>query len=173
MRLRARLYDRQLNELDVDSVELAVTTPTQGLVDPPPKLIQDPNQPGQFAGDFRVSEIGNYRIELEIPDGKGDSGGEQGREVLVDKVDVRFPNLEAEHPEQNVQVMKNLVRDTGGTYLGLGEAAARVPELFTNKGEEIVVSEWPETLWDRSWVLYGLVGLLSLEWLTRKLLKLA
>jgi hypothetical protein len=28
-------------------------------------------------------------------------------------------------------------------------------------------------LWDRVWVLYVLVGLLCLEWITRKLLKLA
>jgi len=31
----------------------------------------------------------------------------------------------------------------------------------------------PHELWDREWVMYLLVGLLSAEWLTRKLLKLA
>jgi hypothetical protein len=35
------------------------------------------------------------------------------------------------------------------------------------------VDEQLRALWDRQWVLYLLVGLLGVEWLTRKLLRLA
>ena len=51
--------------------------------------------------------------------------------------------------------------------------AAALPKLLPNHGEEFLVDERLRTLWDRDWVLYALVGLLSVEWLTRKLLKLA
>jgi hypothetical protein len=46
-------------------------------------------------------------------------------------------------------------------------------KLLPNRGEEFLIDERLRTLWDRTWLLYLLVGLLSAEWLTRKLLKLA
>ena len=64
--------------------------------------------------------------------------------------------------------------ETGGTYLPLNDQVAiDLPRLLPNHGEEFLVDERLRTLWDRDWVLYLLVGLLSVEWLTRKLLKLA
>lgn len=186
VRVRAKLYDRQLEELDVEGVDLVVENSDGREILPRPRLTQIANQPGEFAGDFRVSRVGPYRIQLQVPEGTGGDAGDGGGEVLTAKIDVRLPDLESEHPEQNVQVLKNLVADTGGQYLQCEVASDgrldpeqsaqlvdQLAQLFPNKGEEIVVSEWPETLWDRAWVLYALVGLLSLEWLTRKLLKLA
>jgi hypothetical protein len=40
-------------------------------------------------------------------------------------------------------------------------------------GQEIIIDQQLRELWDRQWVLFLLVGLLGVEWLTRKLLKLA
>ena len=84
------------------------------------------------------------------------------------------PNLEFDHPEQNEQLLRALARkETGGLYLKLEEAAAQLPLLLPDRTTEKIQYDFPRTLWDRKWVMYLLVGLLSLEWLTRKLLKLA
>lgn len=174
IRVQARLFDAQLNELEVDTVEIRVVTPSQGEVLPRPVLLPDRNRPGHYQGDFRANDVGTYRIELPVPDAAGaDPGVPDPEDLLVEKVDVVLPNLEAEHPEQNVKLLKELVRDTGGRYLTLAEAETELPLLLPDRGEEIQVNDWLRTLWDRDWVLYALVGLLSAEWLTRKLLRLA
>ena len=122
-------------------------------------------RPGQFVSDFRLSLPGTYRLELSIP---------ESTDKLTEKLDVSLPNLETANARQNVQLLRSLAEETGGTYLPLDDKAAiELPRLLPNQGEEFLVDERLRTLWDRDWVLYVLVGLLSVEWLTRKLLKLA
>lgn len=89
------------------------------------------------------------------------------------EVAVAIPKLEDENIRQNVRLLTELVRDTGGQYLAIDKAAEELPALLPNRGEQFFIPERLRTLWDRDWVMYLLVGLLSLEWLTRKLLKLA
>jgi hypothetical protein len=167
-------------------------------------LLQDKNRPGQFAGDFRANVPGTYRVEVAIPESK---------DMLSGKIDVVLPNLESDDPRQNVKLLTDLARATGGRYMPVEELSAMFAEssalrqsveqarasgdatqaetltaqletadksldvelakLFPNHGEEFLVDERLRTLWDRTWLLYLLVGLLSAEWLTRKVLKLA
>ena len=89
------------------------------------------------------------------------------------EVAVAIPKLEDENIRQNVRLLTELVRDTGGQYLSIDKAADELPALLPNRGEQFFIPERLRTLWDRDWVMYLLVGLLSVEWLTRKLLKLA
>jgi hypothetical protein len=82
--------------------------------------------------------------------------------------------LETANARQNVQLLRSLAEETGGAYFQLDEKTPiELPKLLPNQGEEFLVDERLRTLWDRDWVMYALVGLLSVEWLTRKLLKLA
>jgi hypothetical protein len=98
----------------------------------------------------------------------------ESTEQLKGTVSVRLPNIEFDHPEQNEQLLRAMARrEIGGAYLRLDEAAAELPALLPDRSTEKVRYDEPVTLWDRSWVMYLLVGLLSVEWLTRKLLKLA
>ena len=68
----------------------------------------------------------------------------------------------------------------------LAGAESRIERLFDNKGTAVEIKQKPRTLWDQldfslfSWdfqkvpiLMYLLVALLSMEWLTRKILKLA
>lgn len=55
----------------------------------------------------------------------------------------------------------------------LSAAHKEIETLFPNRGFKVEVDEKVRTLWDMRWVMFLLVGLLSAEWLTRKLLKLA
>ena len=153
------------------NVPVSIINPDERPLVPARSLIPDPNNPGQYTGEFRANQVGTWQVEVAIPDARGEITPDTDK--LVARLDVVLPNLEAQHPEQDVALLKNLIRDTGGTYLTADDAESRIPDLLMNKGEQFVVNEWPETLWDRAWVLYALVGLLSAEWLTRKLLKLA
>ena len=123
------------------------------------RLLPDGNRPGQFVGNFRVSLPGTYRLELPVPES-------QDRDVR--KIDVILSNLESSDPRQNAQLLRELVRDTGGVYLTLDEAVGQLAQRLPNRGETYLVDERLRTLWDRQWVMYLLIGLLSLEWLMRK-----
>ncbi len=163
--VRALLSDAQFQPLTAESVNCDIYDPSGRPLLPPMKLLPDRQRPGQFVGDFRLSLPGTYRLELTIPD---------STDKLSEKLDVSLPNLETANARQNVQLLRALADETGGAYLQLDEnTAAALPKLLPNHGEEFLVDERLRTLWDRDWVMYALVGLLSAEWLTRKLLKLA
>jgi hypothetical protein len=66
-----------------------------------------------------------------------------------------------------------MARDTGGEYLPIAEAADKLPKSLKDQSITTVQTGFPDPQWDEAWVMYLLVGLLGLEWLTRKLLKLA
>ena len=163
--IRALLSDPQFQPLAVESVSLDIVDPAGKPFLPPLRLMADKQRPGQYVSDFRLSLPGTYRLELSIP---------ESTDKLTEKLDVSLPNLETSNARQNVQLLRSMAEETGGTYLPLSdEAAIELPRLLPNHGEEFLVVVRLRSLWDRDCVLYLLVGLLSVEWLTRKLLKLA
>ncbi len=163
--IRALLSDPQFQPLAVESVSLDIVDPAGKPFLPPLRLMADKQRPGQYVSDFRLSLPGTYRLELSIP---------ESTDKLTEKLDVSLPNLETANARQNVQLLRSMAEETGGAYLPLDDQAAiELPRLLPNHGEEFLVDERLRTLWDRDWVMYLLVGLLSVEWLTRKLLKLA
>ncbi|MBL6705293.1 MAG: VWA domain-containing protein [Planctomycetaceae bacterium] len=164
VRVRAQLTDPQFNPLVADSVLAEIFDPDGRPMIPPVRLQRDSNRAGQFVGSFRVSSPGVWRIDIPIP---------QSGDQLSEKIDVILPNLETDNARQNAQLLRLIAEDTGGTYFPLDEAAAEVPKRLPDRGEEFQIDQQLKTLWDREWLMYLLIGLLSVEWLTRKLLKLA
>lgn len=163
--VRALLSDAQFQPLSAESINCDIYDPSGRPLIPPMKLLPDRQRPGQFVGDFRLSLPGTYRLELTVPD---------STDKLSEKLDVSLPNLETANARQNIQLLRAMADETSGAYLQLDEStASALPKLLPNHGEEFLVDERLRTLWDRDWVLYVLVGLLAVEWLTRKLLKLA
>jgi len=165
VQVRTRLLDPQFKDYQADRVTMEVYDPTGKPLTPPLLMLADKTRPGHFGGSFVAALPGNYKLELPIP---------ESNDQLKGSVSVRLPNLEFDHPEQNEQLLRALARkETGGLYLKLDEAAAQLPMLLPDRTTEKIQYDFPRTLWDRKWVMYLLVGLLSAEWLTRKLLKLA
>lgn len=164
--VRARVLDTQFKDYVAERVILELVDPRGHRQTPPVELLAVPRQPGQFAGNFVAALPGEYSLELPIPESKS-----QARETLS----VELPNLEFEREEQNEALLRALVQDreNGSRYLRLEAAADALPGLLPEKNKEKVQFDFPRTLWDRQWVMYFLVALLGLEWLTRKLLKLA
>lgn len=164
VRIRTQLVDPQFNPLTAESIEVEVYDPQGRPKIPPLKMLRDKTREGQYVGNFRVSTAGTWKVDVPVP---------QSRELLTEKIDVVLPNLETDNARQNAQLLRLIAEDTGGAYFTLDEAAVEVPARLPNMGEEFQIDQQLKTLWDRDWVMYLLVGLLSVEWLTRKLLKLA
>lgn len=164
VQVSARVLDAQLNKLTADSVALEVFDPDGKPLTPVVRLNGEPSLPGYFKGGFPVTRAGTYRMELQVPESK---------EQIVKRIEVKFPNLERQRPQQDVQLLRSMARDTGGEYLPIAEAAKQLPQLLKDQSITTVQTGFPDPQWDEAWVMYLLVGLLGLEWLTRKLFKLA
>ncbi len=172
--VRARLTDARLDPLAAPQVTANVIGPDGRLETV--KLLPDSTRPGNFRGQFTVRKEGSYRLELPVPESRD--------EVLsCPPVQVTIPNLERDRVQRNDALLSEIARQTQGDvfhyYVGLDEALGRksgVPALASvirdaSRTETIVAK--PETLWDNYWALSIICGLLCVEWLTRRLLRLA
>jgi len=162
--LRLRALNPQFQPLTNDVVTIDAFRQGGAPVVPSPQLRRDPIRPAEFAGDFRPLTPGRYRLEYMLPDSP---------EKVVAEIDLQLPRQEASSLVQDVALLKRLVDGTAGEYLQLDQAAASVSQLFPNKGERVIIDQRIKELWDRNWMLGLLAMLLAVEWLTRKLLKLA
>jgi hypothetical protein len=170
----ARLTNVQHQPLDLPKV-VAEVTPQNGAPMPVP-LLADPNRKGNFHGQFTALERGPVRIELPIPDSQEDP--------LSRRIIVKVPDLEKDNPQRNDALMNEIAAGTGGRYyvginaaLGRGENAP--PPLvgqLKDKSRETPKSgdidkQWQQ-LWS-TWLLFGICGFLCMEWLVRRLSRLA
>lgn len=162
--LRARVLDAQFRPLSRTDLPLNITAPDGRPVTPPVVLKQDRSRPSEYSGDFRPSQSGTYQIQLDVPDSD---------EVVTGELRVEQPRLEAASMTQDVDSLKRLVDQTGGTYLTADEASTVIPEALPAMGQTFLVDRRTTPLWDKSWMLGLFVSLLGLEWLLRKLWTLA
>lgn len=170
VRVRARVFDRQLKPLTIPEVTMRVFEPDGREVIPARKLVRDPNREGEYVGDFRVTRQGNYRLELLDPE---ENEAVESTSVEMEEIEVTVPKLESENTQQNIKYLRDLVADTDGDYVTPQTALSAVPDLLPNVGEAFQIDVSSRPLWDKAWVMYLLIALLTLEWATRKLLKLA
>lgn len=164
VRVRVQVLDPQFNAITDNTVALDIIDPNGKPLLPPLKLQPDTGRPGQHVASFRVGVPGTWRIELPIP---------QSRDRVIEKIDVTLPNLETDNARQNAQLLRQMADDTGGGYYSIAEAITEAAKKLPDQGEEFQIDQQLKTLWDREWLMYLLAALLSIEWLTRKLLKLA
>jgi hypothetical protein len=165
VQVRANILDPQFREYVADRVMLEVYEPSGRPLVPAIALMGDKNRPGQFHGAFSGNLAGRYRLELSVP---------ESRDQVTGYVQIELPNLEYDRPEQDdAQLRRLATTEFGGRYFTLAEALDSLPTHLPDRSVTKTQFDVPRTLWDQPWVLYLLVGLLSAEWLTRKLLKLA
>jgi len=167
--LRANLSDRQQKPLTEPQVTLQVVAP-----DGTPTtmtLAKNDQQDGLYEGQLLVVQEGLYRLELEVPNADG--------EILTKSIDVQIPNLERDHSMRNDKLLAELTEGTGGQYfVGLTGAdqvdrlAAQLPDATQISYETGILDRTWETKWMR-WMMVLVCGCLCLEWLLRRLLKLA
>jgi hypothetical protein len=139
------------------------------------ELKADESRLGNFVGQFSVTSEGAYRIELAVPDAP--------EELLVERLTADVPDLEFDDTRRNEPLLVALASRTGGRYYESPrlavEGASGVPgvvELFPSRAETSIREGKPDKAFTER-VNRGLLGMicgaLCLEWLLRRLLKLA
>jgi len=137
-------------------------------------LAADPGRPGVFQGGFVASREGGWRIDIDLGDGSG--------EVITRRVQARLPDRELERPRLDRGLLERLGAITGGKAHFLVDApwgsaesidlAARIPDRSRREYE----TGAPDGAFKRrlNALLLALgTGLLCVEWILRRLVKLA
>lgn len=169
--VRAQLTGARLEPLDAPRVDLQIIRPDGSVGSVP--LRPDSTRAGTFAGQFPVLQEGTYRLELPIP--------ESGDQRLTHRIQVRMPDLERTNPQRNDALLSEIAKRTGGVYyVGIDAAMEGKPSSLVGKlpdrTKTIIRPASPNLRHERQWMqwlMVGLVAFLSLEWLIRRIVKLA
>jgi hypothetical protein len=171
--LRGRLSDERHEPLTIDSVSAQIVRPDQSIESV--KLQADAQQPGMYVGQFAVRQEGTYQIALPVP---GSS-----EEPFSKYIQVRVPDLELIHPERNEALLASLAKDTGGRYYPRLELAAlgdakTIPlaQAIPSRTEVQLITGAPDEDFaerQNSWLLGVIAGALFMEWIVRRLNRLA
>jgi hypothetical protein len=178
--VRAILQDPQRKPLDVEEVVATVVDQQNPGESKTLKLrkVVGGARPGMYSAQFTAVRAGDYRIDLPVPGGLED-------EILSREVRVRVPQLEVEKPQRNDELLQTVALNTGGLYylgahtpmvrnnVGTGEPVFDVIEA---RDQETFLPGTPDIQFEellRTWLLGLIVGVLCLEWLVRRLSKLA
>ena len=138
-------------------------------------LRADEQRVGHYSGEFVVLQPGVFRVDVPIP-GAID-------QQLTRRVQVEMPQLENEHPERDERVLAALARATGGRYYPSWQSAAggasQLPQLaaaIPDRSEIQTLEGAPDrkfALAQSRWLLGLIGGALLVEWLLRRLCRLA
>ena len=162
--LRVRALNPQFEPLATDTLSLDAFGPGGVPIIPGPQLRKDPIRPAEFTGEFRALTPGRYRLSFHLPD---------AAEPVSTELELQLPRQEAASLVQDVGLLKRMVDGTNGQYVPIVEAASVLPSILPNQGERVIIDQRIRELWDRGWLMGLLVALVCVEWLTRKLWKLA
>ena len=184
--IRASLNDTQFQPLTAEEVTASILMPDGKRKPITLRRLQESARDGVYVNQLIAATEGDYRIELMIPDN-------ERLEVLTRELRVRVPDVEIERPQRNDALLSELSRRTGGKYFVGVDQAMRTndaPGSVENatKGESFLCSSilpqdqetylpgTPDLDFERrlmSWLLVLICGALCLEWLLRRLYKLA
>jgi len=171
--VRAQLTDARHEPLTDETVTALLTAPDDSSEPLELRKIKDAPRQGLYAGQFVALYEGDYRVNLPVPQSDGD--------LLARTVRTRIPELEIENPQRDDRPLKRLADATGGEYrIGMqaatsGAAGSVTRNLLAND-VTTVLPDTPDVEFNRrlSMILLGAIcGLLSLEWIIRRLSKLA
>lgn len=174
--VQAVLTDSQHEPLTVGDVLAILVLPDGRRSNLPLRRVEDAARPGTYAAQFSTILEGDYRLELPVPGGSEE-------ELLTREVRARIPAMETERPERNDALLKDLAQKTGGAYyVGLNAAMNRgagltpLPTLVEPQEQVTFLPGTPDKTFDlllMKWLLGIICGALCLEWLVRRLVKLA
>ncbi|MEI8373227.1 MAG: hypothetical protein WCJ35_10395 [Planctomycetota bacterium] len=168
----AQLKNSRLQPLTSPSVTLEVTR--DGVDRQTVLMPVDPSKAGRFMVELPVVRPGEYRLELIVPETVDERVHQTFRGVV--------PKLEDEDPQRNASLLREIAQKTQGEYyddLSVALSNTASPSLVNrlkdvSRTELISLASKPEE--DEKWLEWMLVALccvLSLEWLVRRLAKLA
>lgn len=174
--VRAILQDAQHRPLSRPEVNAVLVQPDATRVELILKTVKDAAREGTFAQQFTVLQEGDYRIELQHP--------EAADQILEREVRTQIPKLETQRPERFDQLLRSIAERTGGAYyVGMDAAVNRsgtgqpgLASLLKPQDQSIPLPGTPDRNFERllmTWLIGLICGILSIEWLIRRLSKLA
>lgn len=115
-------------------------------------------------GDSFVAEAGpftpgTYHIALKNNIGKPAE--------LSQAIEVVSASIEKQELSADPEAMRMLAEKSGGAVVGLGDIA-RLPDIVKRWEAERELTHRQQTVWDRWWVMTGLLCLLGAEWWARR-----
>lgn len=173
--VRAILQDAQHLPLALDQVQAVLVQPDSTRQTLTMKRVKDEAREGTYVDQFIALQEGDYRIELQNPS--------VGDEVLVREVRAKIPAAETESPERNDTLMRAIADKTHGDYfvgldaaLGRDAAGRSLTTLLKPQDQVTILPGTPDRNFERllmGWLMGLICGVLCLEWLLRRLSKLA
>jgi len=175
--VQAILTDAQFEPLQTEQVSASLEDPLGHSTPLLMRRVQDAARDGMYAGQFTARLEGDYRVELQPPHGAED-------ELLVREIRSRIPALETERPERNDALLKFVADQTGGAYfVGFdaalprgGSGTAPLDRRIEPRDQVSLLAGSPDRDFERRlmmWLLGVIGGALCLEWIIRRLSKLA
>lgn len=163
VRISVELLDQSLIDAQPSGMHAVVVAPDESRTHV--QLDRQPDGNGQFhAGQWVPDRPGRFEVRLDDPLLPGVDASRAVR--------VSLPDDEARRPETDHALLADLANRTGGAVLTT-EELEQLDGLLPNR--ELTVAGDPEIqpLWDRPVVLVVLLVLFSLEWVGRRLIRLA
>jgi hypothetical protein len=140
------------------------------------KLLADKSRKGMYSGQFPALQPGGYQLELIVPDAP--------EEPLTKRFTVTAPQLEIDDPRRRDELAAQIAKRSGGEFyigmdaaLGIGGSQSVVSLLEArDQTRKTYQTGARDPDWDRNWMLtllLSIVGVLCLEWVVRRLFRLA
>jgi hypothetical protein len=175
--VQAILTDAQHEPLTASQVTASLVAPDGRRSNLEMRKVDDAARAGMYSAQFTATLEGDYRVELQPPHGADD-------ELLSREVRSRIPALETEQPQRNDALLRDLADKTGGAYyVGFdaalnrgGAGRAPIASLLEPQDQVTYLSGTPDKQFERvlmTWLMGLICGVLCLEWLIRRLNKLA
>jgi len=158
VRVVASISDSTFIEVNDASVSVTVTSPN-GMVESLP-LEWTVEEDGQYAGEFRPSELGDYEITVNAER----AGASLGRDVTY--VHATPSDREYFGAARRTQVLQRIADDTGGRFYTPEDVSA-LPEDITVTGAGVTLAE-EHDLWDMPILFLLMILLMGAEWGYRK-----
>lgn len=174
--VRAILQDAQHQPLTADQIQAMLVKPDSTSVALTLKKVKDEGREGIYVEQFTALQEGDYHINLQHP-----AAADQ---VLTREVRVKIPAKETEFPERNDALLREIADKSGGDYfVGLASAVgtggtgrASILNLIKAQDQITPLPGTPDRNFEQQlmgWLLGLICGALCLEWLFRRLSKLA
>ena len=166
--IRATLSDEQHQPLILPEVPITLVTPKGIRMPLKLRRLQDNDRQGIYAEQFTAAQEGDYRIELAPP------GAEE--ELLVREVRARIPDNELRDSRRNDPLLADLAQRTGGEYLVGTQRLSPLAASLEPKDQVRIEPGTPDKRFEErlmGWLIGLIAGVLCLEWLIRRLNKLA
>ena len=155
IRLSGLFLDENYSPVEGESQMLTVEDPEGNQSEL--RLDRDETSPGWFRGLFVPPGLGEYIVRL--PDGS------------ETRLRVEPPDLEFQEPRLDESTLRTLADRTDGSYSRLWEMST-IPAKIPDRRQTVVTADEPIPLWDNWFSMYLLAGLITLEWILRKLHRL-